>query len=200
MRRYRQSPTLSRLGGRSKLCCCSAPHCGILHPGIINVNGTRPCMYEVRRVLLPHSGLSEPLASALVLPAVSVLSPKAPKQEAWGMKMIWGDGSRVYLIFIYRSYRASSKKYLLCLVTGQASPHVYLFFLTIFSPPLQPKKRLNKSLCRSSPFAALALFFLFNSSFSGSDLKKGHHRRIVTASLLRFFLPFRCPSSSCVQH
>lgn len=103
MRRYRQSPTLSLLDGRSRVCC-PRPHLGLLHPGIINV--TVPVhMYEVRRVLLPHGGpaiiararLSEPLASALVLPAVSVLSPKAPKQEAWGMKMLWGDGQSIVL-------------------------------------------------------------------------------------------------------
>lgn len=82
MRRYRQMQAL--LQSVSSTCT---------HPGIRNVNvRTRPCMYKVRRVLLPQSGpaiiararLSEPLAHALVLPAVSVLSPKAPKQEAWG--------------------------------------------------------------------------------------------------------------------
>lgn len=66
-----------------------------------------------------------------------------------------------------------------------------LSFSDDFHRPLQPKKCLTGRYAAAVPSSPCPFFFYF-SFFLGSDLKKGH-RCIVTALLLRFFLPISPP-------
>lgn len=68
-----------------------------------------------------------------------------------------------------------------------------LSFSDDFHRPLQPKKCLTGRYAAAVPSSPCLFFSFYFSFFLGSDLKKGHHRCIVTASLLRFFLPISPP-------